>query len=241
MTRNREELQMMYEEVLMRIALTDIGADEAQALELDAEEAPPNPRAIRAIDRAIRRMKCKKLVRHTLPRTARVAAWLLLTVYLALTAALLASAGVRARFLSAVDLVAPLRAGANLNPGARSADVPEGWAEKYYPAYIPTGWTMEMLDPALGDVVYRRDGDHILQFGVYSGDAGPNINFEGAEVKRVSVNGVMALAAENSEKGFSWVTWPTGGRTIVIYMDAPLGMALKVASSVREVGALGRH
>lgn len=241
MTLNREELQAMFEEVMMRIALTDIGVDEARALEAEAEEAPPNPRAIRAIDRAIRREKCRKIARD-IPKAVRIAAWLMLTVYLALTAAFLASAGARAQFLLLMNRVAPLRAGANLDPaGARSAAAPEGWMEKYYPAYIPAGWTLEMLDPALGDVVYRKDRDHILQFGVYRGDAGLNINFEGAEVSRVSVNGVMALAAENSEKGFSWVTWPAGGRTIVIYMDADLDTALDVASSVRKTEVPGKR
>ena len=241
MTLNREELQAMFEEVMMRIALTDIGVDEARALEAEAEEAPPDPRAIRAIDRAIRREKCRKIARD-IPRAVRIAAWLMLTVYLALTAAFLASAGARAQFLLLMNRVAPLRAGANLDPaGARPAIAPEGWTEKYYPAYIPAGWTLEMLDPALGDVVYRKDRDHILQFGVYSGDAGLNINFEGAEVSRVSVDGVMVLAAENSGKGFSWVTWPAGGRTIVIYMDADLDTALDVASSVRETEVPGKR
>jgi hypothetical protein len=241
-TLNREKLQAMYEDVLMRIALADIAVDEARALEVEAEEAPPDPRAIRAIARAIRRAKYKKLARRTLPRTARVAAWLMLTIYLALTVALLASAGVRARFLSLMDRAAPLRVGSNLDPAGTRPDVaPEGWTEKYYPAYIPAGWTLETLDPALGDVVYRKDADHILQFGVYSGNTDLNINFEGAMISRISVNGVMALAAVNPEMGFTWVTWLAGGRTIVIYMDADLDTTLGVASGVCEIETLGER
>jgi hypothetical protein len=242
MTLDREELRAMYEEVLMRIALSDIATDEARALEAEAEDAPPDPRAVRAIERAIRRAKCKKLVRRTLPRAARIAAWLMLTLFLALTVALLASAGIRVRFLSLMDRAAPLRAGANLDPaGAQSAVAPEGWKEKYYPTYIPAGWTMEALDPALRDVIYRKDENHILQFGVYGGCSDLNINFEGARVSRINVNGVMALAAENPDKGFTWVTWPADDRTIVIYIDADLDTALGIASGVRQVEAFGEH
>jgi hypothetical protein len=241
-TLNREKLRATYEDVLMRIALTELAVDEARALEAEAEEAPPDPRAIRVIGRAIRRAECRKFARSTLPRAARVAAWLLLTIYLALTVALAFHAGTRARFVSLMKCAAPLRAGANLDPaGPRRAVAPEGWKEKYYPAYIPAGWIFEKLDPVLGDVVYRKDRDHILQFGVYSGSADTGINFEGAKVSRVGVNGVMALAAENPGKGFTWVTWMAGDRTVVIYMDAPLGMALDVAASVREAEIPGKY
>ena len=106
----------MYEDVLMRIALLDICVDEARALEADAEVSSPDPRAIRAIDRAIRRAKCKKLVYRTLPTVARAAAWLTLTIFLMLTVALAFHAGARTRFLSMMKDVTPLRAGANLDP-----------------------------------------------------------------------------------------------------------------------------
>ena len=242
MTLNREKLWTMYEDVLLRIALTELAVDEASVLEAEAEENSPDPRANRAISRAIRLAECRKFARSTLPRAARAAAWLMLTIYLALTIALAFHAGARTRFMELMKCAAPLRAGVNLDPaGARRVVAPEGWTEKYYPAYIPPGWIFEKLDPALGDVVYRKDADHILQFGVYSGSAGMGINFEGAKVSRVNVNGVMALAAENPEKGFTWVTWMAGDRTVVIYMDAPLDMALDVASSVREAEVPGKH
>ena len=50
----------------------------------------------------------------------------------------------------------------------------------------------------------------------------------------------MALAAEELEKGFTWVTWTAGDRTIIIYIDGDLGTALDIASSVCEVKVLGR-
>jgi hypothetical protein len=240
-TLNREKLCAMYEDILMRVALADIARDEARALEACATDDPPDPRAIRAIGRAVRRAKIEKFTRRTLPRRVCGAAWILLAVYLALTVALAADAGARARLLSWMERAAPLRVGAELDPGGAQRDgVPAEWTEKYYPAYIPEGWTLEAVDPALGDVVYRKDADHILQFGVYEGDARHGIRLEGARISRVGVRGATALAAENLEKGFTWVTWQAEGWTIVIYVDADLDTALKVAASVCEVGAPGK-
>ncbi len=236
MTLDREELYALQEETLMRIALIEIAKDEAQALEEGPEGSAPDPRAIRLIERAIRRMKVRQCVRRKLPRAARIAAAALLFMYLSLTVALVFSACARETFLSLLLGTKTYSSQAGVSPGqVGQSGAPDGWKEKYYPSYIPDGWKLESFDAAFGDVVYRLDKDHIFQFGVYDESANININTSDTTISRVSLNGALIMAAENSQKGFTWVTWSAGGRRIVIYIDSDLDTALDIASGVREV------
>ena len=229
MTLDKRELQAMREEILLRIALIDIAAEEVEALERDLPDEPPNQATLRALGRAMRRRRCMNLARHALPRAAHAIGAVALALYLALTAALAFSADARQLFISA------LYAGV-LGQGASSGRAPAGWTEKYYPTYIPAGWTLHSFDPAFGDVVYRRDEGHIFQFGVYGEDAAININTDGALVRYASIGDSRATVAENAAEGYAWVTWSTGDRKIVIYIDADAELALRIAAGVRPVG-----
>jgi hypothetical protein len=239
-TLDREELFAMHEEILMRIALLEIAKEDAKALEKGLEDASdagaPDPRALRIIEREIRRRKLKKIAKRTLPRAARVAAALVLLGYLSLTAVLATSARAREKFLTLFVNTTPYYSELSLNPiKPVYAVAPEGWTEKYYPEYIPEGWTLDIFDPVFGDVVYKLDEDHIFQFGVYDENASVNINTEGSTISHVSLNGIMSMVAENKKEGFTWVTWSTGDRMIVIYIDSDLDTALDIAVSVCEV------
>lgn len=232
MTLNKRELYAMREEILIRIALIEIAQEEADALE--AEASAPDPLALRAVERALKRRNLGGFAKRTLPRAAQAAAAAVLLFYLALTTVLAVSADAREKFLTLFVNVTPYYSELSLNPiEPVYVAAPEGWKEKYYPEYIPEGWTLEEIDPFGSDALYL-DGDRQMTFSVYGESASVNINTEGAEISHVSLNGIMSMVAENKENGFTWVTWSKGDRMIVVYVDGDAETALDVAVSVGE-------
>ncbi len=208
----------------MRVALADIARDEARALEACATDDPPDPRAIRAIGRAVRRAKIEKFTRRTLPRMVCGSAWILLAVYLALTVALAADAGARARLLSWMERAAPLR-WAELDPGGAQRDgVPAELAEKYYRRTSRRAGRWRAVDPALETWSTGGRGS-LLQFGVYEGTSPPRhppgrrqdhprrrARRHGRWRRRIWKRALLGDVAG-------------GGWTIVIYVDADLDTA----------------
>lgn len=235
MTPDKRELYAMQEEILIRIALIEIAQEEADALE--AEDAPPDPLALRAVERAMGRRNFSRLAKRTLPRIARAAAAVTLMFYLALTTVLAVSADARQKFLTLFINVTPYYSELSLNPIEPTyVTAPEGWTEKYYPEYIPEGWALNSIDEFFADALYLNAAkDKCLRFSVYTEDAAVNINTEGAEITRVSLNGIMSMVAENKKEGSTWVTWSTGDRMIVVYVDGDMETALDIAVSVHEV------
>jgi hypothetical protein len=225
----------MQEEILIRIALIDIAREEADALE--AEDAPPDPLALRAVGRAMGCRNFSRLLKRTLPRIARAAAMVVLLFYLALTTVLAVSADARQKFMTLFVNVTPYYSELSLNPIEPTyVTAPAGWKEKYYPEYIPEGWTLSGIDEFFADALYlNAAGDKHLRFSVYTEDAAVSINTEGAEISHVSLNGIMSMVAENKKEGFTWVTWSTGDRMIVVYVDGDMETALDIAVSVHEV------
>lgn len=235
MTLNKRELYAMQEEILIRIALIEIAQEEADALE--ADESAPNPLALRAVERALKRQDLGRFAKRTLPRIAQVAAAVVLLFYLALTTVLAVSADAREKFMTLFVNVTPYYSELSLNPIEPTyVTAPEGWTEKYYPEYIPEGWTLDGIDKFFADALYLNAAkDKHLRFSVYTEDAAVNINTEGAEISHVSLNGIMSMVAENKKEGFTWVTWSTGDRMIVVYVDGDMETALDIAVSVHEV------
>jgi hypothetical protein len=225
----------MQEEILIRIALIDIACEEADALE--TEDAAPDPLALCAVERALRRQDLLRLAKRTLPIIAHAAAAVVLLFYLALTTVLAVSADAREKFLTLFVNVTPYYSELSLNPIEPTyVTAPEGWTEKYYPEYIPEGWTLERVDIVFPKAVYVNAAkDKHLRFCVYNEDMETNINTEGAEISHVSLNGIMSMVAENKKEGFTWVTWSTGDRMIVVYLDGDMETALDIAVSVHEV------
>jgi len=234
-TPDKRELYAMQEEILIRIALIDIAQEEAEAL--TAEDAAPNPLALRAVDRALKRRSLRRFARATLPKVAQAAAAVVLLFYLALTTVLAVSADAREKFLTLFVNVTPYYSELSLNPiEPFYVTAPEGWTEKYYPEYIPEGWTLDSIDKLFADALYLNAAkDKCLRFSVYTEDAAVNINTEGCEISHVSLNGIMSMVAENKKEGFTWVTWSTGDRMIIVYIDGDMETALDIAVSVHEV------
>lgn len=233
MTLDKRQLMAMQEEILIRLALMEIAGDEAQALV--TEESAPDPLALRAVERALKRRNLSRFAKRTLPRVAQAAAMVVLLFYLALTTVLAVSADAREKFMTLFVNVTPYYSELSLNPIEPTyVTAPEGWTEKYYPEYIPEGWTLGEIDPFGSDALYV-DGDRQMTFSVYSQSANVNINTEGAVISHVSLNGIMSMVAENKEKGFTWVTWSAGDRMIVVYVDGSVEDALDIATSVHEV------
>jgi hypothetical protein len=225
----------MQEEILIRIALIEIAQEEADALE--ADESAPNPLALRAVERALKRRNLTRFAKRTLPRIAQAAAAVVLLFYLALTTVLAVSADAREKFMTLFVNVTPYYSELSLNPIEPTyVTAPEGWTEKYYPEYIPEGWTLDGIDKFFADALYLNAAkDKHLRFSVYTEDAAVNINTEGAEISHVSLNGIMSMVAENKKEGFTWVTWSTGDRMILVYIDGDMETALDIAVSVLEV------
>ena len=236
MTLDKRELRAMQEELSIRIALIDIAQQEAEGLPED-ESSGPDPRAFRALTRAIRRRNAARLARRTLPKVAQAAAALLLVFYLTLTTVLATSADARQKFMTLFVNVTPYYSELSLNPIEPTyVAAPEGWPEKYYPEYIPEGWTLDGIDTLFPEARYlNASKDRQLTFSVYNEDMETNINTEGATIAHVSLNGIMAMVAENQEEGFTWVTWSMGDRMIIVYIDGDMDTALDIAVSVHEV------
>lgn len=110
-------------------------------------------------------------------------------------------------------------------------DVPEGWQGKYYPSYIPDGYSVKTVND-FGVCYIDKNGNEIgfseKEYGIRKG-----IDTEEALVSRETLNGIEVMVMEKN--GRTSIIWNADNRYFVVEVHEGKGLALKIAASVSVI------
>ena len=210
-------LSERYEDTLFRLAMVRLekkrsavleeegkkGDRGLSAIEIEDRYARSLPRIIHGMAKEVRLRSLQIFCRRTLPKTAQIAAGILLALYIAATSALAVSRTARVYFTNFLINIEKEYTTLSLSPSEDTfADVPSEWQGEYYPSYIPDGYTIKQVfgGERMNDVVYMNDSGKDLQFGEYKPGVVGNIDTQNAQTSFVQINGTSAfLSVKNDE------------------------------------------
>lgn len=223
----------------LKIALQECREDELNRLLsqydrdelLDKRLAQGESAQLRRIDRALRRIERRKMMRKTLPKVGRVAAALLLCFYLSLSVAMAASPDVRVELMNFFMNIEPRYTSFGFEDTGTFVDVPAEWTGYYYPTYIPEGFEVYSVD-SLGVSLERSDGVRLYFDEMGTGGSG-NLDTENAELNYIHINGHSALLVE--KEPWTTVLWNVDNRVLSIGYTGGREEAIKIAESVRMI------
>lgn len=194
-------------------------------------------RTIAAIHRQLRRQAVGRFVRHDLPRVGRVAAAVLLVLYLGLTTAVATVQSVRVSLMKLLYNVEEQYTEISFQVDeAASFDVPADWTGSYYMSYVPEGYTL--LDMSKGvpqgqEVIYQNVNGNILIFSENAIQVESNINTEGFQVRTIQVNGSTGLLATKPEE--TTLVWYETDRYFALWAVEPVETAIQIAEGVVRI------
>lgn len=234
-----EQLKGELAALKLKIALQECREDELNRLLsqydrdelLDKRLAQGESAQLRRIDRALRRIERRKMMRNTLPKVGRVAAALLLCFYLSLSVAMAASPDVRVNLMNFFMNIEPRYTSFGFEDTGTFVDVPAEWTGYYYPTYIPEGFELYGLD--YYGVYFKRADGAMLDFEEIGSDSSGNLDTENAEISYISINGHTALLAEKGQ--WTSVLWSVGNRGLLVGYTGGREEAIKIAESVRMI------
>lgn len=224
----------------LKIALQECREDELNRLLsqydrdelLDKRLAQGESAQLRRIDRALRRIERRKMMRKTLPKVGRVAAALLLCFYLSLSVAMAASPNVRVELMNFFMNIEPRYTSFGFEDTGTFVDVPAEWTGYYYPTYIPEGFEITDVLPNMGISWKHADGS-LLDFDEMGPGGSGNLDTENAKNEFISINGHTALISEKN--GWTAILWNVDNRSLLIDFTGDREEAIKIAESVRMI------
>jgi hypothetical protein len=196
------------------LLMEQIAADEADGntREEDTHFAQIEPKTLRIIRNAIRKRKLKKFAQQTLPKAGKVAASILLVLFIGLSVAIASVQSVRVRVLEILINIEDEYTELSLqeNPGS-SFDVPAEWSGSFYPSKIPEGFTISQIEGMFGNafVSYVPDDDksNRITFLEQGEDTYANLDTEDAVLSSTMVKGSPALfVVKGKTVSVAWAT-----------------------------------
>jgi hypothetical protein len=238
----KRELYEQYEELLFRIALVEMNEEEAAGLEQDrSSEAEmedffqkTQAGTLRVIGGAGRRERAFRILKTELPRVSRIAAALLLLVYIGATAAIAAVPEVRMRVAHFLIQTNEVYTSLSLSESTDATfSVPEKWQGESFPTYIPEGFKMQPFGQKRTRVYYLNSSGDLLDFTEYTADSYVNIDTEGAEVRKIEMNGMPAIFSTKGDR--VTVAWSDDDRYFVLVFEGDADTAMQIVKSVRKI------
>lgn len=107
-------------------------------------------------------------------------------------------------------------------------DVPEGWQGKYYPRYIPEGYSVKTVN-GFG-VRYIDEAGNEIGYSEKNYGRRKGIDTEDAMVSSETLNGIEVMVMEKN--GRTSILWNADNRYFVVEVHEGKGLALKIAASV---------
>ena len=252
-TYNLEALREEWRELMYRIAATEYVQQEADLFmeQIAVDEANGNTKkeddhfaqmeskTLRVIRRAIRKRKLKQFAQHTLPKLGKVAASILLTLFIGLSVAIASVQTVRVRVLELLINIENEYTELSLqeNPDS-SFDVPPEWDGNYYPSKIPKGFVVtqieSMFENSFVSYVLEDDKSTKITFFEQGEDTYANLDTEDASISTKLVKGSPALVAiKGNRVSIAWAT--DNVYFVLIFQGLQVNEAMAVADSVVRI------
>lgn len=241
---NHEMSHALYEDLAalkIRIAFAEISEAElddydrelSSISESDYSEAAQK-RALILIERKLNKQLSKRFIRKTLPHTLQIVALSLLLFFIGLTTAVATVRPVRLRIM---DFIAQIEENySTVGIGYNDNDkpfVPEEWKGKFYPYYIPDGFSLTFVDSLYAAAYYSASDDRVLQFCEYEESIYTNIDMSIDNAYEISINEHSGIAMED-EDGTS-IAWNIDDTYLTLYFSGDMETAKLIACNVIKI------
>ena len=158
----------------------------------------------------------RERLRLRLRWSARAAACLLVALAVAMPIAIAASPAVRSRVLKLLTESTPESTSLSLVEEA-AFDVPAGYAGEWYMSWIPEGYVLSNVIPAVSIVEYESaEGDRLF-FSEQDENAEANVNTEGARIDTALVNGREVMIVDLDDELSA--VWSTEDRYFLLILE----------------------
>ncbi len=162
------------------------------------------------IDKSRRRVRRGQLIK-VLPNAAKIAACLVLTFYITLTAAIATNEYVRVSVMELLYSIQEQFTTVELREAEEEGFlVPAEWQGHYYPAYVPEGYSLSHINNNImggGELIFRNQSDGILRFNEYTDEVGANIDSEDASVRFQTINSRLTTLFEKDNWTYAISCW----------------------------------
>lgn len=248
------ELQEHHLDVMLKLAFDHMDAKEVQQLveEPDPELTPQEEEMadeifLMAMAKADQQEKKEKkqtrsgIVRRVFPKVIQVAAAIVLVFAIATPIAFANSASFRSRVLQLLFQVDEELGRATfefVEDTDASFFVPEGWLGNNFPAYIPDGFSVYLVNPYIASIEYRDNAGNQLFVGEFDKDTGGTAGTENADITYTEIQGSLAQVIDgyDGELHTVTITWANDTNWFVVATNGiDTDVALDVANSMKKV------
>lgn len=241
---NHEMSHALYEDLAalkIRIAFAEISEAEldkydrelSSVSESDYSEAAQK-RALKLIEHKLNKRLRKQFVSKTLPHTLQIVTISLLLFFIGLTTAIATVRPVRLRIMDFIAHIEENYSSVSMVHSENDVvDVPEGWEGKYYPSYIPEGFTLEYIDDMYSFVRYSADNHRVIEFSEYESDDYSNFNIGNDNVFDITINGYACIAGVSKENVS--ITWGVEDSYYSLFYSGSFDEAKRIVESVQRI------
>lgn len=116
--------------------------------------------------------------------------------------------------------------------------MPEGWKGKYYPAYIPSGFSITEYDDIFHSIEWQNDAEARIIYSEYDENITSVSGTDGAEITSILIHGNDATLIDGYTDNVHCVTivWAEEDRWFdLIFYGMDTSEAIRIAESVREL------
>ena len=121
----------------------------------------------------------------------------------------------------------------SLVPSDNVMEIPQDWAGRFSPAYIPEGFALHDYSTALPMADYRDSDDNQLCYTEDTYGTTTSLDTENAELSTADINGSEATVIE--KKGWCAVVWSTNNRIFIVDMGGAEEDRAKTKEEVLKV------
>lgn len=234
-----------YEDAAMELALYRMLQHECDTVKKCASE-DEEAEMIRVSEKSTQRM-FDLIERHTRKKYGKgnfgrygayflkVAALAILILNMGLTIAVATSTTVRTKVIDFLTEINTSYIGIGFRESGLSIEVPENWAESYYPTYIPEGYVLQFSNVygGISEAEYTNAQGDILLIRICNITAVDRINAEDAMISHTTVQGVKATVLQQPYAEVD-IIWANGERYFVVSSN-DYNTTLAVAESIKLI------
>lgn len=173
--------------------------------------------------------------KQAIPRIAKVAAVIMLVVFIGFATALATVREVRVKVLELLINIEKEYTEIYLKENDDKAFfIPADWKGEYYPSYIPDDFTLDNVVTFIPYAAeYRNEQGKIFTFTEATVDSRSTIDTEDAQIKYVFINGRQALCSIKNGKVI--ITWLEHSKYFVLNFSGNYTTAIKIAESIKKI------
>ena len=189
----------------------------------------------RQLRRALRALPGRSSPRRLAVRALRAAAIVILLGNFAFTVAAAASQSLRAKVLQLLLTTTPSYTEVRYRVADEVA-LPDGWAEDYFPTYIPAGYSLREDFSLKGAsfLDYVDENHHQITISFVGAYSKMRVDSEGAAIGTIILHGTEATTIRHTD-GRAYIILPLGEVTVVVQTNDGYDTTLAVADGIRLI------